>query len=174
MLVLSLLLKYPPSLRKSTLFRSANKWDLLHVASPAYSLCKQVFDTNPSTPVLERFLNDIDPNIPVALTGSCFSPPVSPQPTNVPSRDFVCRFPAEVWRLIAFHLPTPSLIACCCTSFTFMCTLLEAGKYHQVWIEHFEPVLYFVPKVLHKLNSNFHTLLLQGGFSLPSSDVLEV
>ena len=55
-----------------------------------------------------------------------------------------------------------------------MCTLLEAGKYHQVWIEHFEPVLYFVPKVLHKLNSNFHTLLLQGGFSLPSSDVLEV
>ena len=46
-LILSLLMKYQPSKWKNTLFRCANKWDLLHAATPPYSLCNSIFDSNP-------------------------------------------------------------------------------------------------------------------------------
>ena len=173
-LIQSLLLKYQPSKWKNPLLRCANNWGLLHTANPAYSACKSVFANDPSTSELESFLNSVHTSIPASFTGSNFSP--CPLPVSFPPAptDFVWGFPIEVWRCIAFFLPTPYLISRCCTSYALMCTLWNAGKYDKVWIEHFEPVLYFAPKIFNKLNFNFHTLSRQLGSSSCHCDAMEV
>ena len=150
---------------KNLLLRCANKWGLLHTTNPPFSVGKNIFDTNPSTTELERFLNSIDTTILATFTESNFSPYSLPVIFPSVPPDVVCCIPIEIWRCIAFFLPTLYLIACCCTSYTLMCTLWNAGKYDKVWI---------APIIFDKLRLHFHTLSLQGGSSFRSRDAIEV